>query len=233
MKSSKPVILIVEGKRSDRSSFSGGLIKKDYEVRSVPNGNEAVDFVKHEQPQVVIVDASSLRTAGKRICSAVRKETSDTPIILIVDEDIDTAKLKDVNEILVFPFTLQKLLNRIKPFLQRDNNNVLEVDPIKLDLSQRWVYCNGKNERLTPRLFILMKTLMQKPGKLITREDLFKTLWETEYVGDMRSLDVHISWLRKAIEEDPRNPNYIKTKRGVGYYLDLPEQSQKTKKEVD
>ncbi|RJQ44281.1 MAG: DNA-binding response regulator [Anaerolineaceae bacterium] len=233
MKSSKPVILIVEGKRSDRSSFSGGLIKKDYEVRSVPNGNEAVDFVKHEQPQVVIVDASSLRTAGKRICSAVRKETSDTPIILIVDEDIDTAKLKDVNEILVFPFTLQKLLNRIKPFLQRDNNNVLEVDPIKLDLSQRWVYCNGKNERLTPRLFILMKTLMQKPGKLITREDLFKTLWETEYVGDMRSLDVHISWLRKAIEEDPRNPNYIKTKRGVGYYLDLPEQSPKTKKEVD
>jgi DNA-binding response OmpR family regulator len=181
----------------------------------------------------VIVDASSLRTAGKRICSAVRKETSDTPIILIVDEDIDTAKLKDVNEILVFPFTLQKLLNRIKPFLQRDNNNVLEVDPIKLDLSQRWVYCNGKNERLTPRLFILMKTLMQKPGKLITREDLFKTLWETEYVGDMRSLDVHISWLRKAIEEDPRNPNYIKTKRGVGYYLDLPEQSPKTKKEVD
>lgn len=232
MKLSKPLILIVEGKRSDRTSFSGGLIKKDYDVRSVPNGNEAVDFVKHEQPQAVIVDASSLRTAGKRICSAMRKEIPDTPIILIVDEGFDAVRFKDANEVLVFPFTLQKLLNRLKPFVQRDDNNFLEVDPIKLDLSQRWVYCNGKNERLTPRLFILMKTLMQKPGKLIKREDLFKTLWETEYIGDMRSLDVHISWLRKAIEKDPRNPEYIKTKRGVGYYLDLPEKPKKNTKEV-
>ena len=227
MKLSKPLILIIEGKRSDRSSFTGGLIKKGYEVHSAPNGNAAKSYLNNEKPQVVIVDASSLRTAGKRICTAIRKEVSKTPIILIVDEDVDRKKYKEVNEILVFPFTLQKLLNRIKPFVQRDDNNTLEVEPIKLDLSQRWVYCNGKNERLTPRLFILMKTLMQKPGKLIKREELFKTLWETEYIGDMRSLDVHISWLRKAIEKDPRNPDYIKTKRGVGYYLDLPEKPKK------
>lgn len=227
MKLSKPLILIIEGKRSDRSSFTGGLIKKGYEVHSAPNGNAAKSYLNNEKPQVVIVDASSLRTAGKRICTAIRKEVSETPIILIVDESVDKKKYKDVNEILIFPFTLQKLLNRIKPFVQRDDNNTLEVDPIKLDLSQRWVYCNGKNERLTPRLFVLMKTLMQKPGKLIKREELFKTLWETEYIGDMRSLDVHISWLRKAIEKDPRNPDYIKTKRGVGYYLDLPEKSKK------
>jgi DNA-binding response OmpR family regulator len=68
---------------------------------------------------------------------------------------------------------------------------------------------------------------MLKPGKLIDREELFKTLWETDYVGDMRSLDVHVSWLRKAIEEDPRNPVYLKTKRGVGYYLDIPEKNKK------
>jgi DNA-binding response OmpR family regulator len=127
---------------------------------------------------------------------------------------------------LVFPFTLQKLLNRIKPFVQRNNRNLLEVGPIKLDLTQRWIYCDGKNERLTPRLFILMKTLMETPGELIKREDLFKSLWETEYIGDMRSLDVHISWLRRAIEEDPRNPVYIKTKRGVGYYLDIQEEQK-------
>ncbi len=227
MKLSKPVILIIEGKRSDRSSFSGGLIKKGYEVISVPNGNTAKSALKNEKPQVVVVDASSLRTAGKRICTAIRKEAPVTPIILIVDEGVGKKKNKDVNETLVFPFTLQKLLNRIKPFVQRDDNNMLEIKPIKLDLSQRWVYCNGKNERLTPRLFILMKTLMQKPGKLIKREELFKTLWETEYIGDMRSLDVHISWLRKAIEKDPRSPEYIKTKRGVGYYLDLPEKPKK------
>ncbi|NMB62881.1 MAG: response regulator transcription factor [Chloroflexi bacterium] len=227
MKLLKPVVLIVEGKRSDRPSFSTGLEKKEYEVYSVPNGNAAVDALREFDPQVVIVDASSMRTAGTRICTAIRKEDSDIPIIIIVDDDVDACKIKDADEILVFPFTLQKLLNRIKPFIQRNNNDYLEVGPIKLDLSQRWVYCDGKNERLTPRLFTLMKTLMSKPGKLINREELFKTLWETDYTGDMRSLDVHVSWLRKAIEEDPRNPIYIKTKRGVGYYLDLPEKSRK------
>jgi DNA-binding response OmpR family regulator len=227
MKLSKPLILIVEGKRSDRSSFSGGLIKKDYDVHSVPSGNDAINFLEQEKPQVVIVDASSLRTAGKRICSALRKEIPEIPVILIVDAGTDIARIKDANEVLVFPFTLQKLLNRIKPFVQRDDLNILEVGPIKLDLTQRWVYCNGKNERLTPRLFIIMKTLMQKPGKLIKREELFKTLWETEYVGDMRSLDVHISWLRKAVEKDPRKPEFIKTRRGVGYYLDLSEKPKK------
>lgn len=227
MKLSKPIILIVEGKRSDRPSFSGGLEKKGYVVHSVPNGNAAVEALCELDPQVVIVDASSMRTAGTRICTAIHKDDPDTPIIIVVDEDVDICKIKDADEILVFPFTLQKLLNRIKPFIQRGNNDYLEVGPIKLDLSQRWVYCDGKNERLTPRLFVLMKTLMLKPGKLIDREELFKTLWETDYVGDMRSLDVHVSWLRKAIEEDPRNPVYLKTKRGVGYYLDIPEKNKK------
>lgn len=226
MKSLNELILIIEGKRADRSSFSGGLIKKGYEVQSVPNSLDALEFLQTKNPDVVIVDASSMRTTGTRICSAMRKEKPEVPIIIIVDENIDVKKIKDADEILVFPFTLQKLLNRIKPFVQRNNRNLLEVGPIKLDLTQRWIYCDGKNERLTPRLFILMKTLMETPGELIKREDLFKSLWETEYIGDMRSLDVHISWLRRAIEEDPRNPVYIKTKRGVGYYLDIQEEQK-------
>jgi len=227
MESLKPSVLLIEGKRSDRSSFAGGLIKKDFEVFSIPNGNAAVKYLKKSDPNVVIVDASSMRTTGTRICTAVRKEAPETPIIIIVDDGIEIKKIKDADEVLVFPFTLQKLLNRIKPFIQRDNNKMLEVGPIQLDLVQRWIYCNDKKERLTPRLFTLIKTLMQKPGKLIEREELFKKLWETEYTGDMRSLDVHISWLRKAIESDPRNPVYIKTKRGVGYYLDVPEKGKK------
>ncbi len=213
---------MVEGKRSDRNSFTGGLMKKGFTVLSVPNGNAGMAALKHDGPQVVIIDASSMRTSGTRICSSFRKADADIPIIMIVDDDVDVKQIKGANDVLVFPFTLQKILNRVKPFVQRDNADMLEVGPISLDLSQRWVYCDGRNERLTPRLFKLMKTLMKKPGKLIKREELFKKLWETDYVGDMRSLDVHISWLRKAIEEDPRHPVYIKTKRGVGYYLDLP-----------
>jgi DNA-binding response OmpR family regulator len=82
------------------------------------------------------------------------------------------------------------------------------------------VRCLDKEERLTPRLIQLLKTLMEHPGEVIEREKLFSEVWRTEYTGDTRTLDVHISWLRQAIEEDPRNPRYLKTIRGVGYRLD-------------
>jgi DNA-binding response OmpR family regulator len=82
------------------------------------------------------------------------------------------------------------------------------------------VRCQGKEERLTPRLTHLLQTLMEHAGEVIEREKLFSEVWKTEYTGDTRTLDVHISWLRQAIEEDPRNPRFLKTIRGVGYRLD-------------
>ena len=102
-----------------------------------------------------------------------------------------------------------------------ENNKHLTCGPIELDLKQRWVTCGDKQTRLTPRLFTLMEAFMRNPGKVLMREELFRTLWETDYLGDTRSLDVHISWLRKAVEEDPRHPQYIKTERGIGYRLEV------------
>jgi DNA-binding response OmpR family regulator len=91
---------------------------------------------------------------------------------------------------------------------------------LKLDLDQRRLTTGEKQVSLTPRLVTLLKSLMDKPGEVINRTDLFRLVWETEYIGDTRTLDVHISWLRQAIEEDPRHPKLIKTVRGVGYRLD-------------
>ncbi|HEY59718.1 MAG TPA: response regulator transcription factor [Anaerolineae bacterium] len=215
----KPLVLVIEGKRAARPSFSGGLLKKGFEVESVPNGSSAIKYLKKNQPHAIVIDADSMRTTGSRICQSVRNAVTETPIVLVLSQDSRVGSNNTADEVLNLPFTLQKLVNRLRPFITMDQNKMLEVGSIKLDLDQRWVHCNGKKTRLTPRLFRLMKTLMKKPGVVHQREELFRKIWETEYFGDMRSLDVHISWLRRAVEDNPRNPKYIKTERGVGYYF--------------
>jgi DNA-binding response OmpR family regulator len=113
------------------------------------------------------------------------------------------------------------LVNRIKPFLPADEKDLLHVGPIRLNLKQKQVRCMGRHARLTPRQVILLKTLMERPGEVFERGALFRLVWDTEYTGDTRTLDVHISWLRHALENDPRHPRFLKTVRGVGYRLDI------------
>jgi DNA-binding response OmpR family regulator len=214
-------ILLVEGKRVDRPSYMAGLNKKGFTVISVPTGSGAVSELKELTPDVIIIDAASMRTTGTRICKSIKRVVDDVPIILILAKNSKHVKNESAHEVLVLPFTLQKLLNRIRPYMGLNNNKRLTCGPIELDLKQRWVTCGDKHTRLTPRLFTMMELFMRSPGKVLLREDLFRKLWETDYLGDTRSLDVHISWLRKAIEKDPRHPEYIKTERGIGYRLEV------------
>ena len=158
---------------------------------------------------------------GTRICTSLRSVLEKTPIILIVAEKQDLVEVPCSDQVLRLPFTLQKLLNRLRPYMSMNENKKLECGPIQLDQKERWLHCEGRKNRLTPRLYRLMEAFMASPGEVLLREDLFRKLWETDYLGDMRSLDVHISWLRQAIEEDPRNPKYIKTERGIGYRLEV------------
>jgi len=217
----KPLVLLIEGKRANRPSFREGLLHRGYAVESVPNGAAALDFFEKQKPRAVIIDAASMRTSGTRICNELRKKSKKIPLLLILPEknNIDSNDIAD--QVLVMPFTIQKLLNRLNPYVTANTEKILQAGPIRLDLEQRWVYCRGRRARLTPQLFALMEMFMRHPGVVITREELFTKLWETDYLGDTRSLDVHISWLRQAIEKDPRNPVLLRTERGVGYRLQV------------
>jgi DNA-binding response OmpR family regulator len=217
----KARILLIEGKRAERSSFLGGLTKKGFQVDSVPNGAAAVTHLSENLPQLVVVDAASMRTSGKRICQSVRVHAPGVPMVLILEAGAATQEKIDVEAFLVEPFTLQKLVNRIRPLLPAEAKALVSAGPIQLDTEQRLVRCENRQSRLTPRLVTLLKILMDHPGELIDRKDLFRQVWDTAYTVDTRTLDVHISWLRQAIEEDPRKPKYIKTIRGMGYRLDL------------
>jgi len=216
----KTTLLVIEGRHADIPSFAADLQKKGFDVVAFQNGGQAVSKLKQTDPTVVVINAASLRSTGVRICHSIRKKDAKMPIVLIVEKEkpLDN-ELADA--IIALPFTAQKLVNRIKALMPSDGNNVVNVGPIRLDLEHRRVRSLGKNTRLTPRLITLLQILMDKHGEVVEREALFKKVWETNYTGDTRTLDVHISWLRRAIELNPDDPKFLKTIRGVGYRLDI------------
>ena len=216
----KTTLLVIEGRHAEIPSFANDLQKKGFDVVSAQNGSEAVSKLKQTNPSLVVVNAPSLRSTGFRICLSIRKKDSKIPIILIVENEKPVDK-ELAESVIALPFTVQKLVNRIKALMPGDGDNVVSVGPIRLDLENRRVRSLGKNTRLTPRLITLLQMLMDKHGEVVEREALFKKVWETNYTGDTRTLDVHISWLRRAIELDPDDPKFLKTIRGVGYRLDV------------
>lgn len=222
MKQSKKLaILLIEGTRGDHSCFSKELEEKGYDVNFARSGSAGLKLLENLTPHVLVIDAASLRTSGVRICQSFRKADSELPIVLVVDEDVEVPEDVDANLVLQLPFTVQKLINRIKAYEPTDDKFVLEAGPIELNLQTQLVTCNGQLTKLTPRLVKILKMLMKNKGKVVERDPLFKSVWETNYTGDTRTLDVHISWLRQAIEDDPRHPELIRTVRGVGYILDV------------
>lgn len=217
----KARILWIEGKRAEGPSFIPGLRKKGYVIETVPTGKAALERMVEVCADIVVVNAASLRTSGKRICQTIREQLNGMPILLIAEQDRPVAKEVEADVVLNLPFTVRKLVNRINPLLPSDEENLLQVGSISLDIANKRVRCEKKEARLTPRLARLLTIFLQHPGEVLEREHLFREIWKTEYTGDTRTLDVHISWLRQAIEENPRKPRFLKTIRGVGYRLDI------------
>jgi DNA-binding response OmpR family regulator len=214
-------LLLVEGKHADHPAFTPALRKKGFVVELASSGSEALARLADGlAPELVVVNAATLRSSGKRICQSLREKATDLPILLILDEDREVKKM-DADSILLLPFTAQKLVNRIRRLLPSDGKNSIHAGPIRLDIEKRMVRCSGKQARLTPRLVYLLKALIEHHGEVIERKALFSKVWETNYTDDTRTLDVHVSWLRQAIEADPDAPQFLKTIRGVGYRLDV------------
>lgn len=214
-------VLLIEGKRAEYPAFFSGLKTKGYQVELESSGSDGLDRIDELDPHVVIVNAPSMRTTGRRICKSIHQAKPKLPVVLVVEEGTRVKNQYEAEVVLELPFTLQKLINRIKVLAPPEDNNLLVAGPIQLDVENNWVRCHDKHTSLTPRLVELLRALMEQPGEIIERTELFSRVWETTYTGDTRTMDVHISWLRQAIEENPRHPEYIKTVRGVGYRLDI------------
>jgi DNA-binding response OmpR family regulator len=214
------ILLIIEGKHVEYPGFAPALRRKGFTVEQVSSGSEAIKRVEAGfSPDVAIVNAATLRATGKRICQSLHETCESLPILLILDPDHEVEKTT-AEIVLTMPFTAQKLVNRLRHLLPGESKRSLHAGPIHLDLEKRMVRFQGKRTRLTPRLLSLLSILIEHRGEVMERRKLFSKVWETDYTDDTRTLDVHISWLRRAIEADPNKPVYLKTVRGVGYQLE-------------
>lgn len=229
-KDKKPRVLWVEGRWKSDPEFVPALEKKDFKVDMAGSGKEALDRLARKRPTLVVVDAASMHSSGTRICMSIREMMDGMPIMLIREEGMEEEDLECANVVLSLPFTSRKLINRIKPLLPAKEEDLTILGPIRLDTRNKHVRCNGRKTALTPRLMHLLTMLMDKPGKVIERETLFKKVWNTDYTGDTRTLDVHISWLRQALEVDAKKPELLVTQRGVGYKLDIDPKTNKPRK---
>lgn len=216
-------VLLIESSRTSVPSFAPALEKKGYSVNIQHKLEPAIKSANKSSPDIVVLDAASMRTSGTRMCRKVRSRLDGMPIILVSPEGSNPDPGNGASVTLVHPFTPRKLLNRVARLLPGDESYVIEVGPIKLNLAQRKVRSYGKEARLTPKEAKLLEVFILNPGRLLTRKALIREVWYTDYTGDTRTLDVHMSWLRKAIEPDPSQPILLKTIRGMGYRFDLPE----------
>ncbi|MBN2043986.1 MAG: response regulator transcription factor [Anaerolineales bacterium] len=213
-------ILWIEGRWSGNQDFVSLLRKKGFLIETASTGKQAIDMARGNQYDLLIVNAASMRTSGARIVRSVHELYPDLPIILICGPDRTAKGVEDiVGILLVMDFTTRKLVNRIMKLLPGDEKRMIHQGQIVVDPDRSLVSCNGQRTTLTPRLMSLLMLFIEHAGEVITRETLFKNVWKTSYTGDTRTLDVHISWLRQAIEVDPRNPEILLTIRGVGYKL--------------
>jgi DNA-binding response OmpR family regulator len=216
--------LILESARANAISFAAALEKRGYAVSVERTAQAALRRSQSWDPDIVVLNAASLKTSGARICRQLKAAVNGTPVVIIADKK----NVPDANcgaaATLVVPFTPRKLLNGVARLLPGDDSAALQLGPIKLNLAQRRISCGGREERVTPKQAKLLEMFLRQPGQLLTRKAIIKHVWDTDYTGDTRTLDVHMSWLRSVIEPNPRKPRYLKTLRGQGYRLDIPGQ---------
>lgn len=215
-------ILLIESGRPSAPSFASALEKKGFDVTVHHKLDKGIKAATKASPDVLILDAASMRTSGSRMSRAARANLNGVPIILISPSGTNPDPSNGSSVTLVQPFTPRKLVNRVIRLLPGDERYVLQAGPVKLNLAQRKVRVNGREARLTPKQAKLLELFMHNPGKLLTRKKLIREVWLTDYTGDTRTLDVHMSWLRHAIEQNPSKPEFLHTIRGMGYRFDLP-----------
>ena len=177
----------------------------------------AIEYARDHSPDLIIVDGTVSRSS-KRLCRSLRRVSPHSALMLLTDEDGPSEDIPcDVH--LRKPFTSRKLIARVESTLEQHAPKVLQAGGLVLDPAVRMVQGARGKQKLTPKECDLLAVLMRRAGEVVTRQELMEAIWNTRYVGDTRTLEVHICWLRKKIEADPKKPQYIVTVRGQGYRL--------------
>jgi DNA-binding response OmpR family regulator len=228
-------ILVVEDEVALQETLAYNLKKEGYEVETTGDGLTALDAARREHPDLMILDIMLPGMDGFEVCRILRQEMT-TPILMLTarDDEIDRVVGLEVgaDDYMTKPFSMRELMARVKAMLRRVRliraesaatspetlpNQLLTFDNLVLDLTRREVRLNSQPIALKPKEFDLLVFLAQHRGQLLTRDFILEKLWGWDYIGDSRTVDVHVRWLREKIEVEPSDPHRIVTVRGAGY----------------
>ncbi len=173
------------------------------------------------QPQVVVINGCNAQFSADRVCRALARRMPNVRRLVLLDRRPDEEMPCD--EYLFRPFSVRRLRTSLFQWLDDSSPNVIHMGPLRLDIAGKMVTGPGGQHHLTPKQCKLLAIFMGRPNQVISRKDLMDEIWETEYLGDTRTLDVHIRWLREKIEADSKHPELLITQRGTGYTLAISE----------
>lgn len=228
----KERILVVDDERNIVELLKFNLEKEGYDVLAAFDGIDAVKLARDEKPDLIILDIMLPGQGGLEVCRQLRKETK-TPIIMA------TAKGEEIDKILGLelgaddyvtkPFSPRELLARVKAILRRtsvrpEDQNEIVIKDVNINLVKHEVKVRGELVDLKPKEFELLKLLITNTGKVFTRDFLLEQLWGYDYLGDTRTVDVHVRRIRQKVEEDPASPRFLKTVHGIGYKFQFDEE---------
>lgn len=208
-------ILIVGIDPSTTSTYASHL-KKDYSIVSAHSGRQALVQAKSHRLDAVVFDVTSPRLNCKSICRKLRSESS-APLILIAAPNAKIDGALSWATVVHTPVAGKKLVARVRAAIDSKPPRLVTIGILSLDLEKHRLTRGSKSFGLTPKEFSLLKLLMGRAGQTITRKTLMKEIWETDYLGDTRTLDVHIRWVREKVEDNPSKPQRLVTVRGQGY----------------
>ena len=232
---SKKKILIVDDEPSIQDLLEFNLEKEGYKTITASDGEEGISLALSQNPDLILLDVMLPKADGLTVCKKIRQTMSKVPIIMLSakGEEIDKILGLEIgaDDYMTKPFSIRELIARVKANLRKMDqsddlsqagirSNKVVVGDLKLDLDKFEVEVRGqKVTDLTRREFEVLRYLAQKPGQVVTREDLLEKVWGYEYYGDIRTVDVTVRRIREKIEKDTSAPKILITKRGVGYYV--------------
>jgi two-component system, OmpR family, response regulator RegX3 len=221
-------ILVVEDEASLADTIRYNLEREGFVVAVAHDGRRALDRFDLERPSLVILDLMLPETSGLDVCRTIRSR-SQVPIIIVTAKDAEADKVAGLelgaDDYVTKPFSMRELVSRVRANLRRagelaestDAEELLEGGTVRLDLARHEAVVDGREVALPPKEFELLARLLRSKGRLLTRDLLIEEIWGADYVGDTKTLDVHVKRLRQKIEPDPHRPVHLLTVRGLGY----------------
>lgn len=222
-------ILVADDENAIADIIKFNLVKHGFNIRIANDGEETLKKIEEEVPDLLVLDIMMPKKDGFEVLKELRKNYK-FPVIILTAKEEESDKIKGLelgaDDYMVKPFSINELIARVKANLRRLNfqnpeHNIekIEYEDLVLDLSKYEVKKRGEVIDLTVREFELLKYLAVRQGQVVSRETLLSDVWGYEHFGDIRTVDVTVRRLREKIEDESGDPEYIKTKRGVGYYF--------------